>query len=122
MKKLLIGVMIIATLSYLIISNISSDMVINKYDNRQAVIEQKAIKGGYIPEIIPSSAYDIVEMHDKKSDEFYGAFSYKEPDESALLGKLVEIKDTNGTMAWGEFLFLIDRDTNRVKFRNKVDR
>jgi len=121
MKKILLGTVIVAAIAYLLFSTLASDIQINKYDSRQAVIEQHAIEQGWIPGILPSSAYDIAETHSGDGKhEIFGVFSYKETDEQPLIAQLTDTGDDSHTLSWEDFLFRIDREKNQAKFRNKV--
>ncbi len=117
MKKLIAASLLVALALYLLLSSFVIDTQINKYDTRQTAIAQGAIKDGKIPSIIPASAYDIAEMYDKKTNAVYGAFSYKEEDEKPFLSKLKETGDKDHTMEWNNFLFRVDKEKNRVKYK-----
>ncbi len=96
------------------------DFEINKYENLQVAKAQKAIELGWVPAIIPASAYEIAETHDPETHTLYGKFKYKEADEATLLSNLTELHDQNNTMSWEGFLFRIDREKNLVRYRNKT--
>jgi hypothetical protein len=85
------------------------------------VKDDTAIERGWIPEILPESAYDISETHDLDSNQLFGSFNYKEPDEKKFLAQLTVMPDMNDTMEWGNFLFKIDKAHKHVKYRNKAD-
>ena len=119
MKKLLIASVAVAAAVYLLFTAFIQDFEINHYSDLQAVKEQQAIEKGWVPALLPPSAYEIAETHDLDSNEVYGTFRYKEPDEAALLSTLTDLHDQNGTMAWEGYLFRIDREKNRVSYRNR---
>ncbi len=119
MKKMLgIGLLIAATL-YLLLSLLVDDFQINKYEDIQAVKAQQAIQKGWVPALLPNSAYEIKETHNEEKNEIYGMFRYKEADETALLAKLTPSQEQNATMLWEGFLFHVDTEKNLVKYRNK---
>jgi len=101
---------------YLLLTSYFSDVQINKYDSIEAVQDNQAIEKGWIPKILPLSAYDIVETHDIDTNTIFGKFSYEEKDEEAFLSNL---KESNETYEWESFLFKINREKNLVNFRNK---
>ena len=118
-NKLIIAALLVAVSLYLLLSVFVQDIQINKYKDLRAVREhQKAVRG-YLPSILPPSAYDITEMHGRDAHGIFGQFSYKEADEAMLLSQLKPIKDGNGTMQHGAFLFRVDTAKNLVKFRDK---
>jgi hypothetical protein len=119
MKKFIAATLLVALALYLLLSSFVIDTQINKYDTRQTAVKQHAIEQGRVPSILPDSAYDISEMYEPKMHTIYGAFSYKEPDEKALLSKLKETKDKDHTREWGNFLFRVDQEKNRVKYKTK---
>ena len=119
MKKI-IGAMLLFFLAvYLFMTSYFSDVHVNKYSDRETVKENQAIEKGWVPAILPESAYDIAETHDLDTNELFGSFRYKERDEEALLKNMTASSDKNDTLEWGDFLFKIDREKNRVKYRNK---
>ena len=119
MKKLLVIIVVIAGLVYFLLSSFLSEVQINKYEDLEVVKEQEAIQKGWIPAILPSSAFDIVETHDKDTSTILGSFSYKEKDEEKFLQNLTILNDTNNTLEWEKFLFRVDTELNKVKFINK---
>ena len=118
-NKLIIATLLVAASIYLLFSAFVQDFEVNKYKDIQAVREHKAIAEGFIPAILPSSAYDIAETHGKDVPGIFGSFAYKEADEAALLSQLKPSKEGNGTMRHGAFLFRVDTVKNLVKFRDK---
>ena len=102
---------------YFLLTSYFSDTQINKYDSIAAVQDNKAMQKGWIPKILPASAYDIVETHDIDTNENFGKFSYKEPDEASFLAQLSENNDTYSNE---NFLFKINKEKNEVRFRNKL--
>ena len=119
MQKTILIIITIGVVIYLLFSTLISDVVINKYDTLQAAQEQSATKNGWLPAILPASAYDIAESHDTKKQDIFGLFHYKEADEAAFLSRLTPSKEYNQTMVWGDFLFHIDKEKNIVKYRNR---
>jgi len=120
MKKFLLPAIAIAISIYLLFSIFVEDVAINRYEDYQTVQDQQAIEKGWVPAILPSSAYEIAETHDPDSPDIFGMFKYKEADETTLLSKLTDLHEQNGTMAWEGFLFHIDKEKNLVKYRNKI--
>jgi len=118
-NKLIIATLLVAASIYLLFSAFVQDFEVNKYKDAQAVRDHKAIVEGFIPGILPPSAYDIAETHGKDVPGVFGSFAYKEADEAALLSQLTPSQEGNGTMQHGEFLFRVDREKNLVKFRDK---
>jgi hypothetical protein len=119
MKKMIIAALAVGVSLYLLFSAFIPEFEINKYADMQAVEDQKALKLGRLPGVMPPSAYDIAETHDPEMKNIYGMFSYKEPDEAAMMAKLSPLNDGNGTMGWEGFLLRVDTEKNHVKFRNK---
>jgi len=119
MKRLLFATLAVAMAVYLLFSAFVQDFEINRYEDRQAVQQHKAIERGWVPALLPPSAYEIAETHDLDSNKVFGTFRYKEADEASLLAKLTDLHDQNGTMAWKGFLFRIDREHHQVKYRNR---
>ena len=118
-NKLIIATLLVAVSLYLLLSVFVQDIQVNKYKDLQAVREHKEAAGGYLPSVLPPSAYDIAEMHGKDAHGIFGQFSYKEIDEASFLAQLEPLKDGNGTMQHGAFLFRVDTAKNLVKFRDK---
>jgi len=119
MKKTFGSILLIGIGLYLLLSIFVDEFQINKYEDIQAVKEQQAIKKGWVPALLPSSAYEIKETHDDIENEIFGMFKYKETDEAALLAKLAPSSEQNATMLWEGFLFHIDAEKNLVKYRNR---
>ena len=104
---------------YFALSYYYTDVQISKYENKAVVIENQIIKKGWVPAILPESAYKIVETHDINTNTIFGSFSYKEQDEDTFIKQLTIKSDTNNTLEWGNFLFQVDKEKNYVQFRNK---
>jgi len=94
-------------------------MQISKYPNLQTVKEDRGIEKGWVPAILPGSAYDIEETHDIDTNQLVGRFYYREKDEAGLMEKMTALPDSNGTYEWGGFLFRVDRKKNLVRYRNR---
>ena len=105
---------------YYLLTSYLSDVQVNKYSDRETVKKNQAIERGWVPAILPESAYDISETHDLDTNALFGSFQYKEKDEESLLKNMTASPDENTTLEWGDFLFKIDREKNRVKYRNKI--
>jgi len=119
MKKIIIAMLLFFAVAYVMIVHYFPDVQINKYPDIQTVHEDQAIQKGWIPAILPESAYDIAETHDLDSNTLFGKFRYRERDEKALIQSMKTLSDRNDTMEWGNFLFKVDREKNQVKYRNK---
>jgi len=123
MKKMLIASVIFFTLFYFLLNFILShffpDMQINKYANLEEVKTNTAIQGGWIPAILPDSAYDIVESHDLDTNTIFGSFKYKEKDEETFMQNLTDINSADDMLKWGNFIFKVDKNLNQVKFKNR---
>ena len=120
MNKLLIALLVVAGLVYLLFSTFFVDVQINKYQDKATVIDQEAIKNGWVPSILPESAFDIVETHDIDKNTLFGSFKYKEDDEKSFMQNLIEQNDEKHTLTWEHYLFRVDTEKNMVKFRNKL--
>ena len=104
---------LLAVAFYFLLTSYYSNVQINKYDSLEAVKDTQAMENGWVPKILPPSAYDIVESHDT---DVFGKFSYREEDEADFLAKL---KVSNNIYEGENFLFKIDKEKNLVNFRNK---
>lgn len=118
LKNILIITVLFFAAVYFMLTNYFTDVQINKYPDIQAVKQDHAIEKGWIPAILPESAYNIEETHDLESNQLFGSFQYKKRDESAIVGKLAPLPDMNATYRWGDFFFKIDTEKHLVKFRN----
>ncbi len=119
MKKILIAVALFSILIFLLINHTFEDMQISKYESLEEVKNNKAIQGGWIPAIIPDSAYDIVESHDLDTNTIFGRFKYKEKDEETFIQNLTDLNSEDDMLEWGNFIFKVDKNLNQVKFRNR---
>ena len=119
MYKLLIALIVLIGLVYLLFSTFFVDVQINKYTDKAVVIEQQAIKNGWVPSILPESAFKIVETHDIDKNTVFGSFKYKEDDEKSFTQNLTTLNNDKNTQTWENFLFRVDTQKNMVKFRNK---
>jgi hypothetical protein len=95
------------------------DVQINKYDSKSTVKQEQAIEHGWVPGIIPDSAFEITETHDIDTNEIFGNFKYKQEDEEKFMKAITLVPDTNDTYTQGDFLFRIDTEKNYVQYRNK---
>ena len=120
MKKILIAVALFSILIFLLINQSFEDMQISKYESIEEVKKNTAIKGGWIPAILPNSSYDIVESHDLATNTIFGSFKYKDEDEEIFMQNLTDLNNADQTLEWKNFLFKVDKSLNQVKFRNKV--
>ncbi len=118
-KKLLLLTALIAISIYLIMSAVIKEVEINKYDSLNTVKEQKAIEKGWIPAILPESAYEIIESHDLEAYTTFGSFKYDEKDEANFMQQLTDLNQTDKVLTWGDFLFKVDKSLNLVEFKKK---
>jgi len=114
--------LVMAVSLFLLLSYFVEDVQINKYKDMAIVQEEQTIEHGWIPGILPKSAYDIVETHNIDTNTVFGTFKYKEHDEVSFMQHLTELNDDNQTMQWGRFLFRVNKEENYVKFRNKTNK
>ena len=121
MKKFLLYLSALVLIISLIMLGYFSDDYSNSYKNVQEVKADEAIERGWVPSIIPNSAYDIVETHHLDTNVFYGSFYYKEEDEANFIKHLTPLKEPKETYSWEDTLFHIDKKLRKVWYRNKVD-
>ena len=119
-KKLIIATLLVAASLYLLLTAFVKDITVNQYKDLTVAKEQQAIDQGWVPAIVPASAYEIKEMHGRDAGGIFGQFRYKEADEAAFVAQLKPTGDGNGTLTWGAFLFRVDTRKNLVKYRDKV--
>ena len=120
MKKILIAMLVFFALTFLLLNHYFSDVKINKYPSLAEVKDDKAIQRGWVPAIIPESAYDIAVTHDIDTNMILGSFQYKEKGEEKFMQNLIDINDAKQTLEWKDFLFRVDKEHNKVKFRRKL--
>ncbi len=118
-RNILIAILLFFVAVFFMLKSYFSDMQISKYPDLQTVKEDRAIEKGWVPAILPGSAYDIEETHDIDTNQLVGRFYYKEKDEAGLMEKMTTVPDSNGTYEWGGFLFRVDREKNLVRYRNR---
>lgn len=119
MKKILIALVLFFIAVFFILKYYFSDTLINKYPDVASVKTDKAIIHGWVPALLPNSAYDIEETHDLDSNQLFGRFFYKERDEAVIIQKLTPVPDMNQTYEWGDFLFRVNKEKNEIRYRNK---
>jgi hypothetical protein len=95
------------------------DVQINKYDSKSVAKQEQAIEHGWVPDIIPDSAFEITETHDIDTNEIFGNFKYKQEDEEKFMKAITLLPNSNDTYTEGQFLFKINTEKNFVQFRNK---
>jgi len=93
MKKLIIAALLLATAVYLMFSAFVTDVQINKYSDIQAVYDQKAIKKGWVPKILPDLAYEIVETHDLDTNRVFGEFKCPKASQKLFIQQLKPYKE-----------------------------
>lgn len=118
-KKILLFILSFAVLIYVVFIQRYSNVQINKYEDIEVVKKNKAIQNGWVPAILPDSAYEITETHDPEANTLFGSFKYKELDEAGLMEQLTVKDDVKNILEWGNFLFSVDKELNQVKYRNK---
>ncbi len=119
MIKILFAMLGFFALSYFMLTHYYTDVQINKYKDIDVVKKNQVIQKGWIPAILPESAYKITETHDLDTNTLFGSFYYKEQDEAGFMEHLSVEDDMNNTLEWENFLFIVDKKLNYVKFRNK---
>ena len=118
MKKIILAILVFFAAVYWMLTAYFSDVTINKYPDRETVVANHAIEQGWIPALLPDSAYDIEETHDIDTNQLFGRFSYKPADEKVLMEALKPYNDSNNTYRWKNFLFKVNTKNRVVKFRN----
>ena len=118
-KKAIIGMILFSAIFYFILTQYFGDVQINKYDSKAVVQQEQAIERGWVPGIIPDSAFEITETHNLDTNILVGSFKYKEEDEAKFMEVLTTVPDMNQTYTWENFLFKVDTEKKRVNFRNK---
>jgi hypothetical protein len=119
MKKIIAAILLFFAGIYFLLNAHFNDVQINKYDNLRQVKEDQAIQKGWVPTLLPPSAYDIEETHDNDTNQLFGRFYYKETDEKVVMTQLASLPESNGTYTGKDFLFRIDTGKNMVKYRNR---
>ena len=119
MIKQIITIFIILIGLFLLLWYFFSDTQTNKYINFVEVQNDKAIIRGWLPNILPKSAYEIEETHNLDTNFVFGTFKYKEKDEIAFIRQLMKSEKDSSIMTWDDFLFNINKKTNFVEFYNK---
>jgi len=118
-KYILLLIVSFLVLGYVVFTQRYSDVQINKYQDIDVVKENKAIQNGWVPAILPDSAYEITETHDLEANTLFGSFNYKDEDEEKFMENFTDLNSENNTLSWGNFLFKVDKELNQVKYRNK---
>jgi hypothetical protein len=119
-KKAMLGMIFFAVIIYFTFTHYFGDVQINKYDSKSVVKQEQAIEHGWVPGIIPDSAFEITETHNIDTNEIFGSFKYKQEDEEKFMKDLTIIPDSNETYGWGNFLFKINREKSKVQYRNNT--
>ncbi len=114
MKVVLKFLVLILIISY-VLTKIYSDIQTNTYKDKKAVLNDNAIQRGWIPQILPDSAFQIIETHNLDTNKVNGSFQYREKDENTFMNKL---ENLNGQYTWEEFQFTIDKTNNKVEFKD----
>ncbi len=118
-KYILLLIVSFLVLGYVVFMQRYSNVQINKYLDIEVVKENKAIQEGWVPAILPNSAYEITETHNLDTNTILGSFFYKEDNEAKFMENLTAFEDMNDTLQWGNFLFKVDTHLNKVQYRNK---
>ena len=118
-KGIILLIISFLVLGYVVFIQRYSDVQINKYEDIEVVKENKAIQQGWVPAILPESAYEITETHNLDTNTLFGNFKYKEQDEAGLMEHLTVKQDMDKTLEWGDFIFRVDKELNYVQYRNK---
>ncbi len=118
-KSIILLILSFLVLGYVVFTQRYSDAQINKYEDIEVVKENQAIQKGWVPAILPNSAYEITETHNLDTNTLFGNFKYKEQDEAGLMEHLTVKQNMDQTLEWGDFLFRVDKKLNYVQYRNK---
>jgi len=118
-KGIILLIISFLVLGYVVFTQRYSDAQINKYEDIEVVKENQAIQKGWVPAILPNSAYEITETHNLDTNTLFGNFKYKEQDEAGLMEHLTVKQNMDQTLEWGDFLFRVDKKLNYVQYRNK---
>lgn len=79
----IVGSFVLGCLS---ISCRAAEIETNHYATYSDAIEDGAVERGWLPEIIPTSAYDIQEQHNLDTNQVWVKFKIPVEDQSSLLG------------------------------------
>ncbi len=116
--------------AFLNLSGCSEDIE-SFYHDKAAVLEDRAIEYGWIPDILPDSATQISETHDLDTNTGVGEFVFHERDErwprERLEIRLVSqirqhvlkrynLPDTHEVFIWGNFIVSVDWEKHVVVF------
>jgi len=74
MKKIIIGILLFFVAVFFMLKYYFADTIINKYPDVESVKKENAIQEGWVPALLPDSAYDIEETHDIDSNQLFGRF------------------------------------------------
>jgi len=92
-----------------VVSVFFSDIAVGRYDTYAQAKQEGALERGWLPKLLPTSAYDIFEKHNIDTNEIEGYFRYKEADEPALLEQIEKGEEN--------FVFEVVPAQNFVQFR-----
>lgn len=115
-RLLKISSILIVVLLFFIWFLLEFDTQKNAYTNKNEVLNDKAIVRGWVPRILPDSAYEIQEKHNIDTNQINGSFKYLEKDEKIFLSNLTT-KDN--IYIWENYKFEVDTKINEVKFSSK---
>ena len=118
MKKFLWTLFVFVFVCFFFIFLVFNDTQTNHYSSLHSIKAEKAIQRGWIPSIIPDSAYNIQETHNLDSNRFYGSFYYKE-NLSSFMKHLKSVDSDERIYEWDDILFYIDIKQHKVWYRNK---
>lgn len=121
MKKILIILVVLILIVSVVLLSYPSDEQSNSYKDLLTAKADNAIERGWVPAIIPKSAYNIEETHNQDTNVFYGSFYYKKKDEATLLKHLTLIDENDKTYKWKNILFHVDKKLHKAWYRNKTD-
>lgn len=92
-----------------VISVFFSDIIVGRYDTYAQAKQEGVLERGWLPKLLPASAYNIFEKHNIDTNEIEGYFHYTEIDEPTLLEQ-IEKGEKN-------FVFEVVPTQNFVQFR-----
>lgn len=87
------------------------------YKNLQEAKNDSLFKRGWLPDILPPSAYNINISTNLDTNESKGCFFIKENEFDLFLSKLKLIYDNN--YKFNSFTFIINKSTGEVKYTNQ---
>ncbi len=120
MKKFLLVLFFFVLVLFVMLFVFFDDTQTNHYATLGDAKADGAIERGWVPSIIPASAYDITEKHNLDANAFRGSFSYHKEDMPHFMEALKIIDANRSIYQWEDTLFYIDTKEQKVWYRNKA--